>query len=243
MRPPRVAILLGLLSSSAAFAAGKSPLPKGDVLRALRAKAPAVSSVSEVLADVGGGRFPVLFWVKGNACIERTVDGAIDKNCSPTATPHVAIVKRDAAGSLSVEADLALPTAETPWTIIEEPKWGISVVKDWDGDGKPELAVIYGYNGPNVWAIGYTSYRTLALVNLADALSLSVAVVIDQHPQATVVSELTATWKFLPGGDGKPALQLKVTEAAWDDGKSARVPKSSTLTYGWDAATDQYVKR
>jgi hypothetical protein len=234
--------LILLTFAGAAHAGGKSPLPKSEVLKAVRAKNVAAGPISEVLADVGGGRYPVLFWQKGRDCLTRTIEGEIEKHCSATAEPHVAIVKRGEGGALSVEADLALPTAETPWDLDEPPKWGVTLVKDWDGDGKPELLVIYGYNGPMVWAVGNVAYRSLAIVNLADALSLSVAVVLDQHPQASVKDVVESSWRVLPGSDGKPTLQLKVTEAAYDDAKGERVPRSSTVLYRWDAASDRFVK-
>lgn len=237
-----VALVVLLALVATAHAAGKSPLPKAEVLKVVRAKMPAAQSISDVLADVGNGRFPVLYWHKGRHCLTRTVDGQKDESCSATAEPHVAIVKRGESGQLSVEADLALPTAEPPWAQDDPPKWGVTLVKDWDADGKPELVVVYGYNGPTAWGVGFTSYRSLAVVNL-DALSLSAGVLLDQHPQATVTSVIESTWKFVPGSDGKPALQLKVKEATWDDQKGDRVPKSSTVTYGWDATGDKFVKR
>lgn len=95
-----------LLWASGALA---NPPSKSDVAKLLKQTIKDVRSVSEVFADLGGGRHPVLFVTKGRDCIERTIDKEKEQNCSATSIPHLAIVKRGSA--LSLESELALPTA------------------------------------------------------------------------------------------------------------------------------------
>src|SRR5262249_17530938 len=152
-------------------------------LKVLRQTVPAARSVSDVLADVGAGRFPVLFVVAGKDCQERTIDGQVEKNCSATSAPHVGIVVR-AGDKLQLEREIALPLEAAPWDLPEEMKWGITFVKDYDLDGKPELMLAYGYHGPTLWAVGDVYYKHWCIINL-DTLALGIHVVLDVAPQAT----------------------------------------------------------
>src|SRR5437763_3514370 len=88
---------------------------KGDVAKLLKKSIKDVKSVSQVFADAGGGRFPVLFVTRGRHCLSRTVEGQKEENCSATTLPHVALV--DGSG---VVAELPLPTAAPPWDQPEE---------------------------------------------------------------------------------------------------------------------------
>jgi hypothetical protein len=228
----RSASILFLLGGVAAAA----PPSKGDAFTALKKSIKDVKSVSQIFADVGGGRFPILFVTRGRNCLERVIDKQREENCSATTLPHAGILKRDEKGQLALEAELALPTAAVPWDTTEELKWGITNVKDYDGDGRPELLVIYGYNGPMVWAVGDTYYRELCLLNL-DKLAPALHVTLDEKPQASVNSEITTKFKFAAG---EVVLSRRVGD--YDDRKGERVYQASTLTFRWDAAQDLYVE-
>jgi hypothetical protein len=192
------------------------PPPKAEVVKLLKQSIKDVRSVSQIFADVGGGRFPVLFVTRGRDCIERTIDKEKEQNCSTTSVPHAAIVQTGASG-LTLAGELALPTVAAPWDQPEELKWGITQVKDWDGDGKPELLIIYGYHGPTFWAIGDTYYRELVLLNL-EPLAQSVRVTLDQTPQDSANLDVASKFKFA-------GSELTITRHAgtYDDKKSERV--------------------
>ena len=125
-------------------------------------------------------------------------------------------------------AELPLPTAAPPWDQPEELKWGITQIKDWDGDGKPELLVIYGYHGPTEWAVGDTYYRDLILVNL-DTLGAAVHLTLDQVPQAS-----------MPGWESKfkfAGPELTITRHDYESDKSAFQESKQRWVRG---AGDQY---
>jgi hypothetical protein len=200
----RACVLLPCVVVAAAVADGSPKVRKPSKVEALKPLQPVVAgarSVSDVLADLGDGRFPVLFVVRGNHCIERVIDGHKDRSCSPTSTPHVAVVHAGADGKPAVEKQLALPTEAPPWDLPEELKWGITFVKDYDGDGRPELMVAYGYNGPNEWGVGFTYYKNLVIVNLDD-LNIAFETVVDVAPQAESAPESHGKWKLAPNGAG-----------------------------------------
>jgi len=191
-----------LLACAATPASGAQKKPsKLDALRLLQTAVPGTRSVSDVLPDPGDGRFPVLFVVRGNHCIEREIDGQKEKNCSSTTSPHVAVLHRGDDGKLAVEKELALPTEAPPWDQQAELTWGITFVKDYDGDGKPELLVAYGYHGPMEWAVGDIYYKNLAIVNL-DALGVAFNVVVERNPQAGSDTTVHCTWKLVANGPG-----------------------------------------
>jgi hypothetical protein len=224
-------VMVALLWAGSAWAA---PPSKSDVSKLLKQTIKDVRSVSEVLADVGGGRHPVLFVTRGRDCIERTIDKEKEQNCSATSIPHVAIVKRS-AGALTLESELALPVSAAPWDQPEELKWGITQIKDWDGDGQPELLVIYGYHGPTIWAIGDTYYRELALYNLSP-LQSAVHVTLDQKPQDAANLDLESKFKFA-GGE----LTITRHRGEYDDAKSERVYKDSQQLWR-RGADDQFAE-
>jgi hypothetical protein len=219
-----------LLVSGVALAA---PLTKQEAVRALKSSMKDVKSVSQVFADLGDGRFPVLFVTRGRDCVERMVDQEKEQNCSATTVPHAAVLKRDGS-ALVVEAELALPTAAAPWDQPEELKWGVTHVKDDDGDGKPELMVIYGYHGPTMWGVGDTYYRDLCLLNL-DKLAAAMHVVLDEKPQATTSPDLETKFKIVPG-------EVQLTRRAGDfaGGSGERAYQETKISWRWDAASDQY---
>jgi hypothetical protein len=189
-----------------------------------------------VFADLGEWRFPVLFVTRGRDCIERMVDKEKEQNCSPTTVPHAGIVKRDAKGELQLEGELALPTAAAPWDQAEELKWGITNVKDYDGDGKPELLVIYGYHGPMVWAVGDVYYRDLCLLNL-DKLAEALHVTLDEKPEASASPDIETKFKFAAG-----EVQLTKKFGDYDGGKGERVYQESKIIWKWDPAQDKFAE-
>jgi hypothetical protein len=201
---------------------------KGDVAKLLKKTVKDVKSVSQVFADAGGGRFPVLFVTRGRHCISREVDGQKDENCSATTIPHAALV--DGSG---VIAELPLPTAAPPWDQPEELKWGITQVKDWDGDGKPELLVIYGYHGPTEWAVGDTYYRDLVLLNL-DTLGAAVHLTLDTQPQSSGMPAVESKFKFA-GGE----LTITRRDGDFDSERGERVYKESKQLWA-RGADDKY---
>jgi hypothetical protein len=210
MRPPTLATLTSLLLHhlllGAAAPAGAAPSKRPtrlEALRLLQAAVPGTRSVADVLADLGDGRYPVLFVVRGRHCLERTIDGQKEQTCSPTTSPHAAVVRRGADGKLLLDRDreLALPTEAPPWDVVEELRWGITFVKDYDGDGQPELMVAYGYHGPMAWAVGDIAYKHLAIVNL-DALDVAFGTVLERAPQASTDTAVHSTWKLRANGAG-----------------------------------------
>jgi hypothetical protein len=217
-----------------AGAAQAQPPSKNEVAKLLKKTIKDVRSVSEVFADVGGGRFPILFVTQGRNCIEHNVDDEKEQSCSSTSLPHAAIVGVGSSG-LTLAAQLALPTAAAPWDVPEELKWGSTQVQDWDGDGKPELLIIYGYHGPTAWAVGDTYYRELVLLNL-DRLTQAVHVTLDQKPQALSNLELESNFKFA-------GSELTITRHAgeYDDGKGERVYRDTTQLWR-RGPDDRYVE-
>src|SRR5262249_57410182 len=118
----RVRGLVWLLLGVAAAAAPAKKPSKLEVLRLLQGAVPGARSVSDVLADAGDDRFPVLFVVRGRHCLEREIDGQKEQNCSPTTAPHVALVRRGDGGKLALESELTLPTEAPAWDQQEELK-------------------------------------------------------------------------------------------------------------------------
>jgi hypothetical protein len=228
----RSAIILLMLGGVAAAA----PPSKGEAVTALQKSVKGLKSVSQIFADLGDRRFPVLFVTRGRDCIERVIDKQQEQSCSATTLPHAGVLKRDEKGQLQLESELTLPTTAAPWDMIEELKWGIANVKDYDGDGKPELLVIYGYNGPMFWAVGDIYYRELCLLNL-DKLAPALHVTLDEKPQATVFSDISTKFKF---GTGEVLFTQRSGD--YDDSKRERVYRESTLSFRWDAAKDLYLE-
>jgi hypothetical protein len=220
----------------AARGADAAPPSKVEAVKALKKSVKDVKSVSQVFADLGEGRFPVLFVTRARHCLERQVDGEKEQNCSATTVPHAAILSRGSTGELQVDGELLLPTSAPPWDQPEELKWGIANVKDHDGDGKPELLVIYGYHGPTVWAVGDTYYRELCILNL-DKLGVALQVTLDQKPQDSASLDLESRFKLLPG-----EVQLTRKVGDYDGAKGERVYKDEKVVWRWEAARDQFVQ-
>jgi hypothetical protein len=223
----RLGLALAVLAAVAQ--AEKPPLEKAAVLKLL--KPSGARSVSQIFADVGGGRFPVLFVKAGKR------DCQSEQNCSATTVANVALIVRDATGALSVESQLELPTRAPAWDQNGELKWGITNVKDYDGDGKPELMIVYGYNGPVAPGAGDTWYRELALVNLDKPIRLALRVTLDEKPQAMAMPAVETKWKW-----GPAQLELTRRTGEWDSEKSDRNWQSAgTTVWRWDAAQDQFL--
>jgi hypothetical protein len=230
--------LAGLLLTHASLAAEKAP-KKPDVAKLLRTAKVPVKEVTDVLADLGGGRYPVLFFTRGEkACNRRMIDGQPDEVCSTTTEPWVAIVTRGPDGALAVEATLALPTADKPW---DEPGpelgWGITNVKDVDGDGKPELTILYGYNGNNAWAVGFTHYRDLCILNL-DKLAIGLHLEVDAQPQASVYDRFETTWQL--DSDKRVLTATRTTRRGSDP---VGEPRVEVITYAWSPDSDAWTER
>src|SRR5262245_29747254 len=85
-----VAVIMAGGGSAGAESAKRAPRKmRGEAVKVLKARDKSVSSVSDVLADMGGGRFPVLYLTRGRDC---TRSAGPNEDCTPTSAPHVAIV-------------------------------------------------------------------------------------------------------------------------------------------------------
>jgi hypothetical protein len=230
----RLLMLLALVVPTE-VAAAKPALPKKDVLKVVKAAVADAKSVTDVFADIGDGRFPILFTSGGKDCISRTIDHQKDESCSPVTRPHVGIVRKAADGTLALEAELALPTEAAPWDVPEEMKWGINIIKDFDGDGKPELMLAYGYHGPSYWAVGDTWYKHWCILNL-DKLAPAICVVVDQLPQAGSEPHVESKWKLLPAAAGAaPDIEIARSETMGDD-----KPRQTTRRFRWERTSDTW---
>lgn len=216
------------------------PIHKIDVLHVLKSADSTVKSVSELLPSIDGHYIPALYVTGGRDCLTRTIDGEKEENCSSTTTPHVALLKRNVNGALTIERSLALPIQAAPWDTPEGTAWGIHIVKDYDLDGKPELMLTYSYHGPMVWAIGNIAYKHWCIINL-DQLTLAAHVIVYERPQATVTAEIESSWKLVPVLGETPRIVVHRSEGTYDDAKGGRLYRKSVLTYRYDAPTDRWV--
>lgn len=215
-----------------------APPKKAEVQALLKQAAPdGKPRVSTILGDAGGGRFPVLFVTVGRDC-NKTPGGS--DNCSPTTLPHLAVVTRGADGKLALGGTLALPRKAAPWDVVEPLKWGVSSVKDYDRDGKPELFVIYGYHGPMQAGLGDVYYREWALLNLEPAPSVALHVTLDEKPQASTLESVESKYKLPPPGAAVPEIAVTRTVGTYVEGKDDRATRQEQVVYRYDAKKDQW---
>jgi hypothetical protein len=226
--------MLALLTLVAApvDAAPKAPT-KAAVLALLRgAKVEVSPPISHVLADGDSNRFAVLFLTKGRDCYTREQVPGKPKECSPTTLPNAAVVTRNADGTLALAGVVALPTREAPWDVSGGMKWGIAQVRNLVRDGSRDLLVSYGYDGPSYPAVGFTSYRDLALVSLA-RVKVTLHLPLDTRPQAGSLDRQTASFKF---SSDKPELVVtRLVSVAEEDFRKRR---ETTELVTWRYAPD-----
>lgn len=212
----RLAASLTLVLLAAPALAGK---PGKAQVAALLKQQPALAKgrvhVSEVLADQGGGRYPVLFTTSGQRCdpdprfssmSARERREALGKDgkpelCYTTFTPQLGVIGGDGKG-LRVLATLALPTTAPPTpgeSQDGELTWGVNLTRDYDGDGRPELLLIYAYDGPIRPALGSAAYRDLCLVNLDDPPT--VAALVSLRQRGAGVDGREYSYRFGPGAE------------------------------------------
>lgn len=252
-----LALVLPLLAATA-FAQSAPPAAKAakpgkpqvtTLLKAKLAKTP--FRVSDVLADVGGGRFPVLYTTSARHCeplpgmseeelrAERKA-GHEPENCVQAVYPHLGILS-SSGGELSVESLTDLPTATTPSTDLEGKfLWGITPVKDFDGDGKPELLLIYSYAGAVEPGVGTTSYRELTLVNLEAKPTIAVNAILRALPEAETLDTSDFKYKFTPSAGTIPELVLDGTISTLDEKADEKLPRKAVRRYRYEAASDKW---
>lgn len=256
-RPFTLALVLPLLAATA-FAQSAPPVTKAAkpgkpqvtaLLKAKLAKTP--FRVSDVLDDVGGGRFPVLYTTSTKHCdphpgmseedirAERKAGNNPDI-CVQAVYPHLGILG-SSGGELSVESLTDLPTTTTPSTDLEGKfLWGITPVKDFDGDGKPELLLIYSYAGAVEPGVGTTNYRELTLVNLELKPTVAVNVILRTDPEAETLDSTDFKYKFSPATAKVPMLTLDGTISALDEKADEKRPRKETRVYLYDATGDKW---
>jgi hypothetical protein len=200
--------------------------PKRSEVKALLARAlnwpepPPLSFDADVLADAGSGRFPVLVIADVSQC---KFGGCRESH------PWAALVERKSDGTLALLGAVALPCAEAPHGKMSAPddrfRWGVTLVKDWDGDGRPELLAVYGYIGGDPLA----RLRELAIVNLGPPLTVAAQVTLDRWSDGEGMAD-PATWRIA----GTPP-----TLSIGPSGSSGGSTTKRALAY--DASTDQWI--
>jgi hypothetical protein len=210
----RISILVAFVIAQVAYAApGRAPR-RADVARMLRQALKTEAIQTEVLADAGGGRFPVLFVTRGTPGKEdQHVDEQGDgPRCRNTNVPHVAIAAVGPTGLL-LETQLELPTSNTACDWMGPLEWGVTRLHDHDLDGQPELVVVYGYNGANHSEIGNERYKELAIVELRP-VKIALHVVLSDIGCASIAQQMKSEWRFLPRAGAPDDFQLTRTIAS-----------------------------
>lgn len=252
-----LALVLPLLATTA-FAQSAPPAAKAAkpgkpqataLLKTKLAKMP--FRVSDVLDDIGGGRFPVLYTTSAKHCdphpamseedirAERKAGNNPDI-CVQAVYPHLGILG-SSGGELAIESLTDLPTATTPSTDLEGKfLWGITPVKDFDGDGKPELLLIYSYAGAVEPGVGTTSYRELTLINLETKPTIAVNVILRALPEAETLDTSDFKYKFTPGTGAIPELVLDGTISTLDEKADEKLPRKAVRRYRYEAASDKW---
>ncbi len=203
--------------------------PNKKAVQALLKPLHKVVRVSKVLGDAGGGRWVVLY------------TSHKEGKGKSSATFWVGLVSAAADGTLALAGKLELPTEMDPFEDIEPIKWGTSAFKDHDGDGKPEVYVVYGYNNEPQPAVGDTYYRAMALLNLDGAApTIALALTLDESPEADSAPEIISRLSFAKLKPGTPAEATLTTTIADDaDGVGERTPgKPKKTLYRYDPSKD-----
>lgn len=227
-------VAIGLLVLLGAHAGAQKPPapPNKKAVQALLKPLHKVVRVSKVIGDAGGGRWVVLY------------TSHKEGKRKASATFWVGLVSAAPDGTLALGGKLALPTEMEPFEEVEPIKWGTSAFKDHDGDGKPELYVVYGYNNEPQPAVGDTYYRAMALLNVDGAApTIALALTLDESPEADTTPEIISKLSFAKLAPGKPAeATLTTTIADYDEGSGERAPgKPKKTLYRHDPSKDVWL--
>lgn len=226
--------MLGLLWLAGARAEAQKPPapPNKKAVQTLLKPLHKVVRVSKVIGDAGGGRWVVLY------------TSHKEGKGKSSATFWVGLVTAAPDGALTLAGKLSLPTEMAPFEDIEPIKWGTSAFKDHDGDGKPELYVVYGYTNEPQPAVGDTYYRAMALLNFDGAApTIALALTLDESPEADTPPEIISKLSFAKLKPGAPAeATLTTTISDYDEGAGERMPgKPKKTLYRHDPARDVWV--
>jgi len=208
---------------------------RSEVATLLAAKLGHKATVSKLMGPAGALRWAALYLVRDHR--RNTARYGVATVSRAPVTPE------GAQGPISLDGTAELPTAATPSELIEPVQWGTAALKDQDGDGKPELFVIYGYNGPMEAALGDIYHRELALLNLDGAPTLALHLELDERPEAMASREVLSKWSFskpVPGSP--PEVTMTSTIGDYDDRALARKVSVVKVTYRWDAAGDRWLR-
>jgi hypothetical protein len=230
-----VLLFVAMLFAAAARATPPSKPPRrAEALQAVKAKLPGTTDVGAVFPDVGGGRYPVLFVVREGD--KRQCNGG------PAARPHVGLLASGGNGELRLAGELPLgePDCVGGGHVFV---WGETALKDYDGDGKPELLVHWAWHGPQMRLTIYGN--TVAIVELdGPAPTLAFSLRLDDDDPMTALAlgipPSRTTWELVAGTP--PVIRVVIRE--WAD-EHADIhkdqPVTTTTDYIWDAPKRAFV--
>jgi hypothetical protein len=195
--------------------------------------------VSHVLGDLGGGRFPVL----GYRTVARTAaeiaaeEEAWDHWSGPypeaDVAPFVGVVARAPEGGWTLAGRTDLPTAESPHADFG---WGRAALGDHDGDGRPELFVVYGYRsrfpGSTFGEMALKENAWVAFPDGAGAPAVALHLTVRRVVGGLEQPDLDVTWRYAEGEGGRRDVVVTTRE----DGRP-----EATVTWHHDPAADRWV--
>jgi hypothetical protein len=143
--------------------------------------------------------------------------------------PVVFLFQRQPDASLVPVGGLRLPTAEAPHA---EFGWGFSKLDDFDGDGRPELAVVYGYRTYHPGSTyGEGKRKEITWLSVNDTrVTVQANLLTEELLGDLTTPEAKITYRLVPQ-EGTAFKDLRVTHESRDGTK-----KSALWTY--DPAKD-----
>ncbi|MCC6998655.1 MAG: hypothetical protein IT370_28850 [Deltaproteobacteria bacterium] len=248
MRRPALLLMLSMMATLL-LAAGAAQARKARKPRAPRVLAPTRDQVAPLLAARLGHKATVSKLLGPAGALRWAALYVVRDHKRNTARHGVATVSRapvtpeGGQGAISIDGTAELPAAATPSELIEPVHWGSAALKDHDGDGKPELLVIYGYNGPMSAGLGDIYHRELALLNLDGAPTLALHLELDERPEALASREVLSKWSFSkPAPGSPPEVTMTSTIGDYDARARARKVRVVKVTYRWDATGDSWLR-